>query len=204
MKVVDLTAARAERLSRPSPESGRPLERLMADLGLPPGGAPSGDAPSIDPYLQRMDPQTGVLSRVALQASLDRSSREQDEDDRGGTLMGFRVDGLSAMHEISEAVVGEVLGIVARRLDRCTRLDDSIGRAGEDRFAVYLRGCSDREAREVAGRCMRSVEERPVRTEGRSFPLRLTTRSVIVAPADPRSGADLLHALGRELEGEEG
>jgi len=192
MKIVDLTAARAERQARASAESTQPLERLMADLDL---GLPPGEPSAIDPYLLRMDPQTGVLGRAALEASLDPAARTREEDDRGGTLLGLRVEGLPVLHELSGPLEAEVLSIVARRLDRSTRLDDGLGRADDDLFALYLRGCGDPEAREVAARCRQAVEGRPLRTDGRSFHLRLRTAMVPIDPGDPRSGKALIEEM---------
>jgi len=150
--------------------------------------------------LARQDALTGVLNRGAIfetfAGELVRARRERTPL---AAIMAD-VDHFKAVNDSLGHLAGdEVLRTVAGRLQRQIRGYDSIGRYGGEEFLMVLPGCSRDEAREVAERLRRHVEETPAEWAGTRVPVTISLgvvslpRVVADAPEPVIDAAD--HAL---------
>ncbi|TIV22555.1 MAG: diguanylate cyclase, partial [Mesorhizobium sp.] len=90
-------------------------------------------------FVTSHDPMTGLLSRGAFIARMDRS-RDEGECD---TLLLIDPDHFSSINDRHGHSKGdEVLVRIAKALVYATRPGDSVGRLGGEEFGVFLRACA--------------------------------------------------------------
>jgi diguanylate cyclase (GGDEF)-like protein/PAS domain S-box-containing protein len=136
------------------------------------------------------DPLTGLPNRVLLVDRLTQALARADRRARDLGVLYVDLDGFKAVNDTWHHAVGdEVLRIVAGRLGKAVRPEDTVARFGGDEFVVLceeLTGPAD--ARRVADRILRAVA-RPVRHRAGSCRL---GASIGVVLADGHSGAEAL------------
>src|SRR5215216_158856 len=139
------------------------------------------------------DPLTALYNRRSFDAALESALRGPD----GTALVLFDFDGFKAINDEHGHPVGDdVLRAIASACDAVTRDDDCLARIGGDEFAVIARGArSTGVARIVA-----ALEEA---IDSADFPDGVPTVRAsfawAVAPADARTGAELLECADQRL-----
>ena len=118
----------------------------------------------------RLDPMTGLLTRLGFNRRLDRATRRARHGWEGGALVAIDLDGFKAINDTFGHAAGDaVLRATGARLDRSIRLTDSAARLGGDEFAVLLLGVHDESTAEtLARRLLRHVRE-PIAFAGREI-----------------------------------
>ncbi|RWE04675.1 MAG: GGDEF domain-containing protein [Mesorhizobium sp.] len=146
-------------------------------------------------FVTSHDPMTGLLSRGAFMARMDRS-RDEGECD---TLLLIDPDHFSSINDRHGHSKGdEVLVRIAKALVYATRPGDSVGRLGGEEFGVFLRGVRKEQAGTIAENIRRLVEGLP-RVKGQQDGVKVT---VSIGGAElPRDAdtQDVLRTAGRCL-----
>nr|WP_240895556.1 EAL domain-containing protein [Kineococcus siccus] len=137
------------------------------------------------------DPLTGLPNRSALLQHLDAAVRAGRADGAPAAVLLVDLDGFSRVAEaFGRAAGADVLGRVARRLQRCVRPGDVVARLGGDEFALVLR---DADAPTAAVQLAERVHEAlatPLWVEGRS--VRLSCSAGIAVADEVLPAAELL------------
>jgi diguanylate cyclase (GGDEF)-like protein len=112
------------------------------------------------------DALTGQFNRArlreALQAILDYAWRSAAPV----AYLAVGIDNLALVNEAyGNAAADEVIGEVARRLDRCLASEDVIGRLGGDRFGIVLGSCAPGRIEAAAARLRVVLNRAPVTTQ---------------------------------------
>ena len=139
--------------------------------------------------LASTDPITGVLSRKAWLAEVERSLALRKRYERPWSVVLIDLDGLSdfrAHHEIGATT--RVIQSLAERIRPIAREQDIIGRFGHDDFAILLPETNGEAAHLVAERVRRSVERAPIAVDGE--PHHFTASVGLVEPSGEHTIAD--------------
>lgn len=111
------------------------------------------------------DALTGHFVRTRLRTAVDRIIGGNERANVPSAFLAVAVDSLST---VPRSVADSLLIEVARRLDRCLRVSDVIGRLGEDRFGIMLAYCPAGQIAAAARRIAGAVAAAPIETtEGR-------------------------------------
>lgn len=163
--------------------------------------APPAPKPPVEIVEPLYDDLTGLPNRAL---TLDRASLVLARANRqSGLLAGALVVDVDWFKDVNDKLGREagdqLLGIVARRLQGVMRTEDTVGRLGEDRFAVLVE-CTARSLRldALAQRVLEALH-RPLEIEGFG-PTFSMTASVGVAFGRYDSAEDLLRDAGTALQ----
>lgn len=92
------------------------------------------------------DALTALPSRDSFRARIDRILAQAEPQSRTLAVLYLDLDGFKAINDVHGHEVGDdVLRIVATRLSRAVRAEDSVGRLGGDEFACLLSNLPNRE-----------------------------------------------------------
>ena len=143
-------------------------------------------------YLANFDDLTGHYNKLRLREALDHALANALRFQRTGA---FVVVGVDALYKINTAygyeVGDKVLVEVGRRLDRCLRAADVVGRLGGDRFGVVLASCPAGEAQAAAERILQAVRQGPFETQ--SGPVHIAVSAgVVVFPQHSKTAVDVM------------
>jgi GGDEF domain-containing protein len=180
------------------------LDRLLEDLVR--DGWLMGMNAGVDPAMVRMDPATGTCNRAYFLALADRaigdskigSRRAEDGPSPGEVaVLSVRVldwHGLGA--RVGDDVRGQLSRRVARVLREVLRVDDVIGRTGEDTFSLLLRGCPEDLYTQIADRCRIALGRERVQVDGEDHFVRVAAATHTWTG---ESAEDLVDACAKHL-----
>ena len=143
-------------------------------------------------YLANFDDLTGHYNKLRLREALDHALANSLRFQQTGAFIVVGVDSLDKINRAYEYEVGDkVLVEVGRRLDRCLRAADVIGRLGGDRFGIILASCPIGEAQAAAERILQAVRQGPVPTQ--SGPVHVAVSAGVVAfPQQSKTAVDVM------------
>ena len=138
------------------------------------------------------DPLTGALNRGAFEAAMGKLAGGPQQP---VALIMIDVDDFRAVNTECGHLAGDaVLEGVVERLRQALRVNDLMGRAGDDEFLVLCPGVGPRIAAAIASRVLAKVAETPVVHDGKAIAV---TVSVGVACAHSKALASLPYLLKR-------
>lgn len=143
-------------------------------------------------YLANFDDLTGHYNKLRLREALDHALANALRFGRSGAFLVVGVDSLARINTAYGYEVGDkVLVEVGRRLDRCLRSTDVVGRLGGDRFGIILASCPAGEAQAAAERILQSVRQGAVSTQ--AGPVHVcASAGVVVFPEQSTTAVDLM------------
>jgi len=137
----------------------------------------------------RLDSLTGVSNRRAFFDTLAGATG-------GGAVIYCDLNGFKAINaEFGRTAGDAILQLAGRRLQRCIRDRDVVGRLGNDEFAVMCEGATASEADEIAGRIRAALAE-PFAVGSQEFTVNV---GVGVASNPDELSERLLEAADRSL-----
>jgi diguanylate cyclase (GGDEF)-like protein/PAS domain S-box-containing protein len=144
------------------------------------------------------DPLTGLANRVLLVDRLDHALAGTDRRPRRLAVLYVDLDGFKAVNDTWHHAAGdEVLQIVAERLRRAVRPEDTIARFGGDEFVVLCEDLHDAAgALRVATRILEDLSQ-PI--HHRAGTCRLTASIGVVLSAGAVASAALIEAADRAM-----
>jgi diguanylate cyclase (GGDEF)-like protein/PAS domain S-box-containing protein len=90
-------------------------------------------------HLAHHDPLTGLANRLRFTANLEQALETAKRHQRKMALMYLDLDDFKPINDARGHSVGdEILKLVAARLARCVRAEDTVARLGGDEFAIIL------------------------------------------------------------------
>jgi diguanylate cyclase (GGDEF)-like protein/PAS domain S-box-containing protein len=153
--------------------------------------------------LASTDPITGVLSRKAWLAEVERAFALRRRYDRPWVAVLIDLDGFSAFradHEIGATT--RVIQSLAQRIRPLAREQDVIGRFGHDDFAILLPETRGEAGRVLAERIRHAIDGAPIEVDGTEH--HFTACIGFVEPAEDRTVAETIarfdHALAEARE----
>jgi diguanylate cyclase (GGDEF)-like protein len=139
------------------------------------------------------DPLTALYNRRSFDAALESALRGAD----GTALVLFDFDGFKAINdEYGHPVGDEVLRAIASACDAVTREDDCLARIGGDEFAVIARGARSTGVARIVAALEEAIDAADF-PDG--VPAVRASFAWAVAPADARTGAELLECADQRL-----
>ncbi len=143
-------------------------------------------------YLASFDDLTGHYNKLRLREALDHALANALRFERTGAFLVIGVDSLDRINTAYGYEVGDkVLVEVGRRLDRCLRATDVIGRLGGDRFGIILASCPAGEAQATAERILQAVRQGPVATQVGTVHV-CVSAGIVVFPQQSKTAVDLM------------
>jgi diguanylate cyclase (GGDEF)-like protein len=143
-------------------------------------------------YLANFDDLTGHYNKLRLREALDHALANALRFERTGAFVVIGVDALDRINTAYGYEVGDkVLVEVGRRLDRCLRATDVIGRLGGDRFGIILASCPAGEAQAAAERILQAVRQGPVATQVGPVHVAVSA-GVVVFPQQSKTAVDVM------------
>ncbi|HZT50552.1 MAG TPA: phosphodiesterase, partial [Stellaceae bacterium] len=117
-------------------------------------------------YLTSYDELTGHYNRTRLREALEHALAYASRYGVSGGYCAIGIDRLSLLNEAFDyRTVNKVVVEVGRRLDRCLRVSDVIGRMGGDRFGIVLAHCPEQNIAVVAEKILSAVSQMPIDTQ---------------------------------------
>ncbi len=155
-----------------------------------------GNTAAVDPF----DPLTGLLCHRAFLEALARTRGQCRRRDEPVSLLMIDLDRFQALNETYSHAVGDrVLAWVGGALQRHCRVGDLVARYRWDRFAVVLPGCSERQAAELAGRCLDLLFAEPVAVDRLRITLQASIGLAECAPGFVENQRDLIDRAEQAL-----
>jgi diguanylate cyclase (GGDEF)-like protein len=116
-------------------------------------------------YLTSYDELTGHYNRTRLREALEHALAYASRYGVSGGYCAIGIDRLSLLNEAFDyRTVNKVVVEVGRRLDRCLRASDVIGRLGDDSFGVVLAQCGESDLPSAAEKILEAVRAVPIET----------------------------------------
>lgn len=151
-------------------------------------------------YRANYDELTGHYNRSRLRESLDHVLYYALRYGTHGAFIVLGVDKLTLLnqafgYEVADSVIIEV----GRRLDKCLRASDIVGRVGGDRFGVVLANCPEGDLATAAEKILEAMRCAPFETA--AGPVRVTVSVGAVSfPAAVRTAQDAMAKADIALE----
>jgi len=143
-------------------------------------------------FHERYDALTGLLNRQSFTEHLDRVLAGVGRAGGECALVFIDLDQFKIINETGGHEAGDaLLASLTEVLRQSVRRGDTLGRMGDDEFAVLLEGCSVEAARGLAEGLRRAVQEHRIEQRGRSLSVTASVGIVPVADA-PRETAAVL------------
>ncbi|MCF6338589.1 MAG: EAL domain-containing protein [Gammaproteobacteria bacterium] len=121
-------------------------------------------------YQASHDALTGLLNRHEFEARLELAMVGCELDGREHALCHLDLDKFKVVNSTCGHVAGdELLKQLAARFRAILREDDSVARLGGDEFGLLLEDCSLAQAKEIAGKILKMVENFRFNWQGKSF-----------------------------------
>lgn len=115
--------------------------------------------------LANYDDLTGHFNKKRLREVLDHQLAASFRAGNPGTYLAIGIDKLSTINDAFGCeAADQVLIEVGRRLDRCLRVSDVVGRVGGDRFGVILANCGEASVAFAAEKILATVSRTPIET----------------------------------------
>lgn len=109
-------------------------------------------------YLVNYDELTGHFNKLRLREALEQSMARSERAGKPGAFVVVGVDKLGMINAAYGCESGDAILVdVARCLDDCLRVSDTVGRLGGDRFGIVLEGRDERDADVVADRVLSAI-----------------------------------------------
>lgn len=142
--------------------------------------------------LAHYDELTQVFNKTRLRNELERALDEALQRKLPGVYLAIGIDKLTLINdafgwEAADAVIVET----GRRLERCIRRGDTIGRVGGDRFGLILGNCSAEDAAAAADKIRATMSETPVQSAAGPIYFTVSVGSVHF-PAQAESAAEAM------------
>ncbi len=117
--------------------------------------------------LANFDELTGHFNKTRLREALDHVVAYSQRTGTCGAYLAVGIDKLTSVneafgYEAADAVIIEV----GRRLDRCLRFSDTIGRVSGDRFGIVLGSCPEANVHTAAEKILAAISRVPIPTAG--------------------------------------
>lgn len=137
------------------------------------------------------DRLTGLPNRELLQDRLEQHRLQAERERSVLALCLLDLDRFKDINDTLGHAVGDALiAQLANRLRSALRRSDTLARIGGDEFAIILPGVAAEQARRVADKLIRTIEE-PVSVDGENFYLSASC-GIALYPDHGRDGATLL------------
>jgi diguanylate cyclase (GGDEF)-like protein len=143
-------------------------------------------------FLAGHDVLTGLINRPSIERTIEQNIAAATIHHGSFAVLFLDLDDFKSLNDTFGHATGDaVLKIVAARIIRQVRSQDSVGRLGGDEFVVVIPGALDADAFKAAARILRAIQE-PLRIDHHAE-LR-TTASIGVSryPADGTTTDELL------------
>jgi diguanylate cyclase (GGDEF)-like protein len=115
--------------------------------------------------LANYDDLTGHFNKKRLREVLDHQLAASARAGNSGAYLAVGIDKLATINDaFGYDTADQVLIEVGRRLDRCLRVSDVVGRVGGDRFGVILAHCGEATVGIAAEKILASVSRSPIET----------------------------------------
>ena len=115
--------------------------------------------------LANYDELTGHFNKKRLREVLDRELAASLRATSPGIYLAVGVDKLATINDaLGYKAADQVLVEIGRRLDRCMRASDVIGRVGGDRFGIVLGQCNEAHIAAAAEKILAAVNQMPIET----------------------------------------
>lgn len=109
-------------------------------------------------HLVNYDELTGHFNKLRLREALEQSMARSERAGKPGAFVVVGVDKLGMINAAYGCESGDAILVdVARCLDDCLRMSDTVGRLGGDRFGIVLEGRDERDADVVADRVLSAI-----------------------------------------------
>lgn len=109
-------------------------------------------------HLVNYDELTGHFNKLRLREALEQSIARSERAARTGAFVVVGIDKLGMINAAYGCESGDkILVEVARCLDDCLRISDTVGRLGGDRFGIVLEGRDEGDADVVADRVLSTI-----------------------------------------------
>ena len=116
-------------------------------------------------HLANYDELTGHFNKKRLREGLDHKLAASLRSASPGAYLAVGVDKLATINDaLGYKAADQVLVEIGRRLDKCLRSSDVIGRVGGDRFGVVLGHCIETHIATAAEKILAAVNEAPIET----------------------------------------
>jgi two-component system chemotaxis family response regulator WspR len=146
------------------------------------------------------DGLTGVWNRQMI---FDTLAQELARAAREGTSLSIVMADLDKFKSINDTFghpVGDaVLQEASRRMSKCVRSYDHVGRYGGEEFLIVLPNCNEDEARTVIERLRQSIADAPMNGDGRELHVTCSLGVAFVGTQKGISVAALVHAADEAL-----
>ncbi len=115
--------------------------------------------------LTNFDDLTGHFNKRRLREALDHLVAASFRAGSEGAYLAVGVDKLATINDaFGVSAADQVLIEIGRRLDRCLRISDIVGRVGGDRFGVVLVRCAESHVGVAAEKILAAVSRLPIDT----------------------------------------
>jgi diguanylate cyclase (GGDEF)-like protein len=116
-------------------------------------------------HLANYDELTGHFNKKRLREALDHMLAHSVRTGLAGAHLAIGIDKLAAVNDgFGYEAADQVIVEIGRRLDRCLRVSDVIGRMDGDRFGIVLAHCPEHHVAIVAEKILSSVSQMPIDT----------------------------------------
>jgi len=116
-------------------------------------------------HLANYDELTGHLNKKRLREAVDQLLAASSRSGSPGAYLAVGVDKLATINDaFGYKAADQVLIEIGRRLDRCLRASDVIGRVGGDRFGIVLGDCKPNNIGIAAEKILAAASRVPIET----------------------------------------
>ncbi len=116
-------------------------------------------------HLANYDDLTGHFNKKRLREFLDHLLAASFRAGSSGAYLAVGIDKLATINDaFGYDAADQVLIEIGRRLDRCLRVSDVVGRTGGDRFGVVLAHCAESHIAKAAEKILAAVSRTPIET----------------------------------------
>jgi diguanylate cyclase (GGDEF)-like protein len=116
-------------------------------------------------HLANYDELTGHFNKKRLRETLDHLLATSARAGQPGAYLAVGVDKLATINDaFGYKAADQVLIDIGRRLDRCLRVSDVIGRVGGDRFGIILAHCAEAHVATAAEKILAAISRVPIET----------------------------------------
>jgi len=115
--------------------------------------------------LANYDDLTGHFNKKRLREVLDHQLAASSRAGNSGAYLAIGIDKLATINDaFGYDNADQILIEIGRRLDRCLRVSDVVGRVGGDRFGVILAHCAEAQVSAAAEKILATVSRSPIET----------------------------------------